>query len=64
MDLTRRTRSIVEALGVADAEALSHVDRKMVNAASNKYAWGAWSEIGCVLEGLGFDVSKRERGYY
>jgi hypothetical protein len=42
---------------------LSRVDRKTVYAASERHGWGAWSEIGRVLEGLGYDVSTRERGY-
>ncbi|MGE0769933.1 MAG: hypothetical protein AB7L90_26135 [Hyphomicrobiaceae bacterium] len=63
LDLTRHTRTIVECLGVADADALSQIDRSTVHAASQQYGWRAWSEISRVLEGMRYDVSKRERSY-
>jgi hypothetical protein len=63
LDLMRRTRSLVNAICVEDADALFRLDHKAVRAASDRYAWSAWSEIGRVLEGLGYDVSKRERGF-
>ncbi len=64
LDLTRRVRSVIQLLGVEDTDGLAAVDRKTVDVASDRYEWSTWSEIGRVLEGLGYDVSNREHSYF
>jgi hypothetical protein len=59
LDLTRRTRQLVNSLGVADTDALNLVDYRTAGAALGGNIYGAWSEISQVLEGLGYDVSGR-----
>jgi hypothetical protein len=59
LDLTRRTRQLVNYLGVADTNALNLVDYQTASAASDCGIYGSWSEISRVLEGLGYDVSGR-----
>jgi hypothetical protein len=59
LDLTRRTRQLVNSLGVADTDALNLVDYRTASAALDGNIYGSWSEISRVLEGLGYDVSGR-----
>jgi hypothetical protein len=59
LDLTRRTRQLVNYLGVADTNALNLIDYQTASAAPDCGIYGSWSEISRVLEGLGYDVSGR-----
>lgn len=59
LEWTGRTQLIVETLGVTDTDELYRVDRQTVINIGNKYNSSEWSEIGRVLEGLGYVSDKR-----
>lgn len=59
LDLTAMTRCVVDALGVADTDALCQQSQDSVRNACEGKVGPVWNEITRVLEGLGYDVSKR-----
>jgi hypothetical protein len=59
LDLTSGTRSVVESLEVIDSDALWQKTEEEVRKACGGYYGAIWNEITRVLEGLGYDVSKR-----
>ena len=63
LDVTRRTRAFIDKLGVQDTNALFQVTRKEFNDAWSQYSYGAWDEVGKVLEIQGYDVANRKGGY-
>lgn len=63
LEWTGRTQLIVETLGVTDTDELYRVDRQTVINIGNMYNSSEWSEIGLVLEGLGYDVSDNRYKY-
>jgi hypothetical protein len=61
LDLTTATKSAINDLGVADTDALWKQNQDAVRKASDGNFGSVWNEITRVLEGLHYDVSKRER---
>jgi len=59
LDLTAATRCAVDTLGVADTDALCQQSQDAVRNACEGRFGPVWNEITRVLEGLGYDVSKR-----
>lgn len=52
----------MEALDVVDSDALWKTSEEAVREACQTYRYAAiWNEITRMLEGLGYDVSKRQR---
>ncbi|REK42375.1 MAG: hypothetical protein DWQ46_13615 [Planctomycetota bacterium] len=64
LDLTRRTKPVVDQLGVKDTDALYKIDKAAVSDVCGGDAWHPWREICRVLEGLGYDVSDRQSSWY
>jgi len=64
LDLTSETRAVVEALAVRDSTELWGKSVDEVRKACRGGSGRAWGEILQVLEGLGYDVSKRRDDYY
>jgi hypothetical protein len=58
LDLTRRARPILAALGVTDSDQMHRLTEAQVEKAIGR-AWGIWSEVCRVLASLGYDVSGR-----
>jgi hypothetical protein len=63
MDLTSRARALVAHLEVKDAEELLRVPEDKIREHSG-WSSGMWRELTLVLEGLGYNVSKRKSSYY
>lgn len=63
LDLTSAARTVVSQLGVKDSDELSRVPAEKIRELAGT-AGAVWNEITVVLEGLGYDVSKREARYY
>ncbi len=59
LDLTAATRCAVDALGVPDTDALWQQSEDAIRNACESRFGPVWNEITRVLEGLGYDVSKR-----
>ena len=64
IEFTSHTKPIIGRLGVADADALYGLSREEIQAAEGNGRRGAWQEICDVLEGLGYDVSDRNRNWW
>lgn len=60
LDLTHATRETINRLGVADTNELYQATQDAVRKACEGKFGATWNEIGRVLEGLAYDVSKRE----
>jgi hypothetical protein len=60
LDLTHRTREAVNRLEVVDTDELCRATQDAVRKACEGKYGVTWNEISRVLEGLGYDVSKRE----
>ncbi|HTV49191.1 MAG TPA: hypothetical protein VMG59_12185 [Phycisphaerae bacterium] len=58
-DITPRTKSVLIALGVQDAESMHKITQKQIDEIETQYPGVVWSEICRVLEALGYDVSGR-----
>jgi hypothetical protein len=63
LDLTRLTRMLLPKIGIKDTTELHSVERHQIKNFTHR-DYQVWNEICCVLEGLGYDVSGRNRGYY
>jgi hypothetical protein len=63
LDLTRKTRAIVSQLGVSNTDELFEVEHAAVEKLCGPWRNSEWNEMCRVLEGLGYDVSNRYRGY-
>lgn len=63
LDLTRKTRAIVAQLGVSNTDELFEVEHAAVEKLCGPWRNSEWNEMCRVLEGLGYDVSNRYRGY-
>lgn len=61
LELTQKTREIVELLGVVDTNDLFTIEKERLDAIGCRSSWSTWSEITLVLEGLWYDVSGRRR---
>jgi hypothetical protein len=64
LDLTSYTRPVVESLGAKDTNELWRVSQDKVREACDGKYGNTWNEITRVLEGLGYDVSKRPEASY
>jgi hypothetical protein len=64
LDLTSGARQIIGTLGVRDSDALALKGEDEVRGACNRGAGAVWNEITRVLEGLGYDVSRRAEAKY
>lgn len=62
LDLTRECRQAIGQLGIADTDELHAVTRGDIDKLSVR-SWNVWDEICRVLEGLGYDVAGRKRGW-
>ncbi len=60
LDLTAAARRVVDCLGVADTDSLWTTSQEAVRDACDGRFGPVWNEISRVLEGLGYDVSKRQ----
>ena len=60
LDVTARARAVLINLGIADSDALWKQSRDSIRQAAEGRAGPTWNELTRVLEGLGYDVSKRE----
>ena len=60
LDLTTAARRTVDSLGVPDTDSLWRKTQDAVRSACDGGFGPVWNEITRVLEGLGYDVSKRQ----
>jgi hypothetical protein len=58
LDLTSRARNLMSQLGIEDSDALLLVPHEKVQKLAG-WNSGVWQELTLVLEGLGYDVTKR-----
>jgi hypothetical protein len=63
LDVTSGLRAVLERLGAKDSDELWHVPKERLQQACSGKFGNLWNEITRVLEGLGYDVSKREEAY-
>jgi hypothetical protein len=56
LDLTRRTRPIVQRLGVKNTDELFAVEKAEFDKICDRWSSREWNEVCRVLEGLGYDV--------
>ncbi len=64
LDLTSAARDILESLSVRDSDELALKSVEDIWRACTSGAGGLWNEITRVLEGLGYEVSKRANAAY
>jgi hypothetical protein len=63
LDLTRRARAFVSKLKIEDSAGLAEVTDEQMRGESGYFDRELWNEICRVLEGLGYDTSKRREQY-
>ena len=65
LDVTSELRIALKQLAVADSDGLSRVSLEQLRTARNGgRCGGIWNEITRLLQGLGYEVSKRPDGSY
>jgi hypothetical protein len=60
LDVTARARAVLTKLGIADSDDLWKQSQDSIRSASEGRFGQTWNEFTRILEGLGYDVSKRE----
>ena len=64
LDLTRQTREELARLPIKTTDELYDLDREFFREHCVRRYWSVWNEVTLVLEGLGYDTSKREKSYW
>lgn len=64
MDLTSETREAMKAFPERTTDELFKVSKDEFRARCNHRHWSVYREITLVLQGLGYDVSQRDTGYW
>lgn len=63
LDLTRKTRQVLESLGLHDTDDLRCIKKEDLSKSCGSWPWSEWSEICRVLEGLGYPVGDQYHDY-